>query len=52
MMERMFPPINIHEETPLELKKEDKINEHGSYFMNTSSNSCSHEKSSEINWSL
>ena len=47
MMETMFPPIDIHEETPLELKKEDDINEHGSYFMNTSSNPCSHEKSPE-----
>ena len=46
-METMFPPINIHEETPLELEKEDNINEHGSYFMNTSSNPCSHEKSPE-----
>ena len=36
MMETMFPPIDIHEETPLELEKEDNINEHGSYFMNTS----------------
>ena len=45
MMETMFPPIDIHEETPSELEKEDNINEHGSYFMNTSSNPCSHEKS-------
>ena len=45
MMEIMFPPIDIHEETPLELEKEDDIDEHGSYFMNISSNSCSHEKS-------
>ena len=43
----MFLPIDIHEETLLELKKEDNINEHGSYFMNTSSNPCSHKKSSE-----
>ena len=48
MMETMFPPIDIHEETPLELEKEDNINEHGSYFMNTSSNPCSHEKSREL----
>ena len=41
----MFPPIDIHEETPLELEKEDDIDEHGSYFMNTSSNPCSQEKS-------
>ena len=38
MTETMFPPIDIHEETPLELEKEDDIDEHGSYFMNTSSN--------------
>ena len=48
MMETMFPPIDIHEETPLELKKEDNIKEHGSYFMNTSSNLCSYEKSPEL----
>ena len=47
MMETMFPPVDIHEETPLELEKEDEIDEHGSYFMNTSSNPCSHEKSPE-----
>ena len=45
MMETMFPPIDIHEETPLELEKEDNINEHGIYFMNTLSNPCLHEKS-------
>ena len=45
MMETMFPPIDIHEETTLESKKEDDIDEHGSYFMNTSSNPCSYEKS-------
>ena len=44
MMEIMFLPIDIHEETPLELEKEDNINEHGRYCMNTSSNPCSHEK--------
>ena len=43
----MFSPIDIHEETPLELEKEDNINKHGSYFMNTSSIPCSHEKSPE-----
>ena len=32
MMETMFPPIDIHEETPLELKKEDDIDKHGSYL--------------------
>ena len=45
MMKTMFSPIDIHEETPLELEKEDNINEHGSYFMNTLSNPWSHEKS-------
>jgi hypothetical protein len=45
MMETIFLPINIHEETPLELEKEDDINEHGSYFRNTLSNPHSHEKS-------
>ena len=45
MMETMFPPIDIHEETTLESEKEDDIDEHGSYFMNTSSNPCSYEKS-------
>jgi hypothetical protein len=34
-METMFPPIYIHEETPLEVEKEYNIDEHGSYFMNT-----------------
>ena len=47
MMEAMFLPIDIHEETPLEIEKEDDINEHGSYFMRTSSNPCSHERSPE-----
>jgi chromosome condensin MukBEF complex kleisin-like MukF subunit len=45
MMETMFSSIDIHEETPLELEKEDDINENGSYIMNTSSNLCSYEKS-------
>ena len=31
----MFLPTDIHEETPLELEKEDDIDEHGSYFMKT-----------------
>ena len=44
-METMFPPIDIHEETTLE--QEDDIDEHGSYFMSTSLNPCSHEKSPE-----
>ena len=39
--------LDIHEESPLELEKEDDINEHGSYFMNTSSNLCSYEKTPE-----
>ena len=47
MMETMFLPIDIHEETTLEPKKEDDINKHGSYFMNISSNPCSYEKSLE-----
>ena len=44
IIETMFLPIGIHEKKPLELEKEDNINEHGSYFMNTSSNPYSHEK--------
>ena len=39
--------LDIHEESTLELEREDDINEHGSYFMNTSSNLCSYEKSPE-----
>ena len=39
--------LQIQEETSLELEKEDDIDEHGSYFMNTSSNPNSHEKSPE-----
>jgi hypothetical protein len=45
MMDIMLSPIDIHEESTLELEKEGYISEHGSYFMNTSSNPCSHEKS-------
>jgi hypothetical protein len=45
MMETMFSPMDIHEESTLEFEKEDDINEHGSYFMNTSSSPCSYEKS-------
>ena len=40
---RVFNPrkiLHIQEETSLELEKEDDIDEHGSYFMNTSSNTC------------
>jgi hypothetical protein len=47
MIETMFLPIDIHEQLTLEPKKEDYINVYGSYIMNTSSNPCSHEKSSE-----
>ena len=47
MMETMFPPIDIHEETTLEPEKEDDIDEHGSYFMNTALIPCSQEKSLE-----
>ena len=36
IMATMFLPIDINEETPLELEKEDDIDEHGSYFVNTS----------------
>ena len=35
MMKAMFPPIDIHKETPLELEREDDIDEHGSYFLGT-----------------
>jgi hypothetical protein len=44
IMETMFPPIDIHEEAPSELEKEDDINEHGSYVMNTSLKPHSYEK--------
>ena len=40
MMETMFSPIYIHEETPLELEKEDDIDEHESYFMSILLNPC------------
>jgi hypothetical protein len=43
----MIPSIEIYEETPLELGKEDYISEYGSYFMNTSSYPHSYEKSPE-----
>ena len=33
MMDTMFLPMDIHEESTLELEKEDFINEHGSYIM-------------------
>ena len=36
--------LDIHKESILELEREDDINEHGSYFMNTSLNPCSCEK--------
>ena len=47
MMEIMFSPMDIHEESTLELEKEDDINEHESYFLSTSSNQCSSEKTLE-----
>ena len=34
--------LDIHEESTLELEREDDINEHGSYLINTSSNLCSY----------
>ena len=40
--------LDIHEESTLELEREDDINEHGSYFMNISSNPCSYEKSPRL----
>jgi hypothetical protein len=46
-MMTMILPIDIYEETPLGLEKEDDIDEHGSYFINISLNQCSYEKSSE-----
>ena len=36
--------LDIQDEPTLELERKDDINEHGSYFMNTSSNLCSREK--------
>jgi hypothetical protein len=45
IIETMFSHIDIHEESTLELKKEDNINEHGSYFINILVNPCSYEKS-------
>jgi hypothetical protein len=47
-METMLSPIDIHEESTLELEKEDYISEHESYFINTSSNPCSYEKSPKL----
>jgi hypothetical protein len=48
-METKFLPMDIHEESPLELEKEDYvIDGHGSYIMNISSNSCSNEKSPKL----
>jgi hypothetical protein len=44
-----FLPIDIYDETLMELEKGDYIiDEHGSYFMNTSSNPCSYEKSPKL----
>jgi hypothetical protein len=45
MIETNLFPIDIHKEIPLEFEKEDDINEHGSYFMSTSLNPYSYEKS-------
>jgi hypothetical protein len=45
IIESNLLPIDIYEETPLEFEKGDHIDEHGSYFINTSSNPCSYEKS-------
>jgi hypothetical protein len=42
------PSEIFHEESTLELGKEDDINEHGSYFIDTSSNPCLHEKSPKL----
>ena len=46
MMEKMCPPVDIHEETTLE--QEDDVDEHGSYFMSISSNPFSHGKSPKL----
>jgi hypothetical protein len=40
--------LDIHEESTLEFEKKDDINEHGSYFMSTSSSRCFHEKSTSL----
>jgi hypothetical protein len=49
MMETNFLPMDIHEESPFELEKEDYIIDgHGSCIMDISSNSCSYEKSPEL----
>lgn len=36
--------LDIHEESPLEVENDGDINEHGSYFISTSSSPCSSEK--------
>jgi hypothetical protein len=48
IIETIFSPMDIHEESTLELEKEDLINEHGSYIMIILSNPCSYEKSPEL----
>jgi hypothetical protein len=49
IIEINFPPIDIHDETPMKLEKGGYIiDEHGSYFMNISSNPCSYDKSPEL----
>jgi hypothetical protein len=45
MIETNLLSIDIHKETPLGFEKKDDINEHGSYFMRTSLNPYSYEKS-------
>ena len=48
MVETIFLPMDIQEESTLELVKKDDIDEHGKYFINTSSNPCSYEKFPEL----
>ena len=48
MMETMFFPMDIHEESTLELEKEDYINEHGRCIIIISSNPCSQGKSPKL----
>jgi hypothetical protein len=48
IMETMFLRMDIHETSTLELKKEDDINEHGSYSLSIPSNLCSHEKLTKL----
>jgi hypothetical protein len=48
MMETIFSPMNIHEESIIELEKEYYIKEHESYIMIISSNPCSYKKFPEL----